>query len=192
MSPASRHAGVNLHDCLPGGTKSSLTPSPACEDKESNVSERHSAYLRTFQPCQSYCASAKHSSTSPISCERARGLGLLLAAGRQMLRTPPLASPHLPSNGGLTFRRPICFLKNSENSFFLFAGSSSLCLPSPSSYLQGDSSVHGCMVTQKWMHSKVRSPPASQSRSPSFLPRRDPAGSRKLLWARHTALWSWC
>lgn len=42
------------------------------------------------------------------------------------------------------------------------------------------------------MNSNVTSPPASQSRNPSFLPRTDPAESRRLLWARRSGLRSSC
>lgn len=92
---------------------------------------------------------------------------------------------------GFTFRSFICFLKSSENSFFLFAPSSSPLPPSSSSYLQGDTST--------WRSSSRdscdldRSRPAFQSRSPSFLLRRGSAGSRRRLWVRCSGPpRSWC
>lgn len=48
VSPESRHAVINLHDSLPGETKSSLSPSPVCEDREEiNVRERQTDHSLT-------------------------------------------------------------------------------------------------------------------------------------------------
>lgn len=80
----------------------------------------------------------------PISCEHTHGLDLPRPTRWQQLAhrceghkpCQRLPSRHIPRNGRLTFRRPICLLKSSEKSFFLLVPSSSLCLPSLSSYLQ--------------------------------------------------------
>lgn len=98
-----------------------------------------------------------------------------------------------PAHGvRLTFRRPICFLKSSENSFFRFVLSSSLCPPSLSSCLRTIVQSAAARLHIQKINSNVMGPPASQSRNPSFLPRRDPTGSRTLLWAHCSGLGAWC
>lgn len=106
--------------------------------------------------------------------------GLLPTAGIQMCRK---------SLFGFTFRSFICFLKSSENSFFLFAPSSSPLPPSSSSYLRGERSA----LLSSSRGGFWRRRPAFRSRSPSFPLRRAPAGSRRLLWARCSEPpLSWC
>lgn len=98
-----------------------------------------------------------------------------------------------------TFRMFICFLKRSEKTFFLFEPSSSLLPASPSSYLQGviSASIYRFTTTLRYIRKSKwdkchYSCPAFQSRIPSFLLHKGPAGSRTVLWARCSELQSWC
>lgn len=69
-----------------------------------------------------------------ILCERARGFDLHQQLADRCKRAQPCR--RFPREAALTFRRPICFLKSSENSFFLLVLSSSPRPLSLSSYLQ--------------------------------------------------------
>lgn len=106
-----------------------------------------------------------------------------------------------------TFRMFICFLKRSENSFFLFEESSSLLPPSNSSYLQGVVTGLAYRFTwsaQYWIHLSKwdklnqhfkqhhKSYPASRNRSPSFLLHKALAGNQTAPWALCSELQSWC